>query len=71
MRWKSDTNLSNGWNETYSHKLHTCCCLNEDTIVFFIAVDLSSASQHHDCVFTLFQELHQKLRMQILYNGFV
>jgi hypothetical protein len=47
----------------------SCCCLNKDTIVIFIAMDLSSASQHHDCVFTLFQEMHQKLRMQILYNG--
>jgi hypothetical protein len=44
----------------------SCCCLNEDTIVFFIAMDLSSASQHHDSVVTLFQEMHQKLRMQIL-----
>lgn len=54
-------------NEVYPHEL--CCSLNEDRHCFYEFCLLMSGSQLHGLIFPLLPEVQQKLRMQLLHNG--
>jgi hypothetical protein len=53
-------------NEAYSNKLVKAWMMILLTFVLSAAL---CASQHHDQTFTLLQQMLQKLRTQLLYNG--
>jgi hypothetical protein len=54
-------------NEVYPHELF--CSLNEDGHCFYEFCLLMSGSQLHGLIFPLLPEVQQKLRMQLLHNG--